>query len=329
MVSKLLTAALVIIIVCGSAASYIVYNKDVSSNPTPNASPTAQPTSSTQPTVSPTTVSQFTTSPTTTLSATPNSSPTPVPVDLRVFIASSLINVVTNMTKAFEQTNNCHLIVNFAGSSTLYTQITAGAPCDVFMSADQKWNTQLNNSKLNYNNNFTAFTTNSLAVIVAPGNPKGITSLADLTKPGVKVVLGDPSIPAGSYTNSTCWKIDSTWGNPSNPKYISDNSYLNFNSTIHQNVVSYELTVEGVVSKVSMNLGTADAGIVFVSDGVYGSLTGSQVQFISIPAAVNTRGTYGINVMASTTQTDLAIKFMNFWISSQGQALLTQFGFNS
>jgi molybdate transport system substrate-binding protein len=296
MASKLLTVALAIIIVCGSAAGYIVYNNAVSSNQTPNTTQTP--------------------------------SPTPDPVDLRVFMASSLINVVTNMTKGFEQGNNCHLIVNSAGSSTLYTQITAGMPCDVFMSADQKWNTQLNNSKLTYNN-FTAFTTNSLVVIVAPGNPKGIISLADLTKPGVKVVLGDPSIPAGSYTNTTCWKIDSTWSNPSSPQYISNGSYLNFNGTMHQNVVSYELTVEGVVSKVSIDLGIADAGIVFVSDGVYGSLTGSQAQFIYIPTSVNTRGTYGINVMASSTQADLAVKFMNFWLSSQGQALLTQFGFNS
>jgi molybdate transport system substrate-binding protein len=298
MVSKLLAAALVIIIVCSSAAGYIVYNSATYSNQTPNTTPTPTP------------------------------SPTPVQFDLRIFIATALTTVVANMTKTFETTNNCHLIVNSASSSTLYTQITSGSPCDVFMSADQKWNTQLNNSKLTYNN-FTAFTTNSLVVILAPGNPKGITNLSDLTKPGVKVVLGDPSIPVGSYTNSTCWKIESTWGNPSSPQYISNGSYLNFNSTMHQNVVSYELTVEGVVSKVSMNLGTADAGIVFVSDGVYGSLSGSQAQFISIPTAVNTRGTYGINVMASSTQTDLAVKFMNFWTSSQGQALLTQFGFNS
>jgi len=196
------------------------------------------------------------------------------------------------------------------------------------MSADQKWNTQLNNSKLTFNNNFTAFTTNSLEVILAPGNPKGITSLADLTKPGVKLVLADPSIPSGSYTNTTSWKIDSTWGNPSSSQYISNGSYVNFNATLHQNIVSYEPTVESVVGKVSLNLGTADAGVVFVSDAVYGNMTGSQVQFLPIPSSVNTRGTYGINVMASIAQPNLAVKFMNFWLSSQGQTLLSQFGFN-
>jgi len=233
------------------------------------------------------------------------------------------------MTQAFDTANNCNLIVNSASSSALYTQITVGSPCDVFMSADTKWTIALNNSALLYNNNYVNFTTNSLEMIIAQGNPKGITSMADLANPGVKVVLADPSIPSGSYTNTTCYKIDSTWGSPSSPAYITNGSYVNYNATMHKNVVSYELTVENVVGKVSLNIGTADAGIVFVSDAVYGNMTGSQVQFIPIPASVNTRGTYGIAVIGGTSQSALAQKFMDFWSSSQGQTLLTQFGFNS
>ncbi len=250
------------------------------------------------------------------------------PVELRVDIAASLTNVVANMTQEFEQANNCHLIINSAGSSTLYTQITQGSPCDVFMSADQKWTKQLNNSGLLYNN-YVNFTTNSLEIIVAQGNPKNVNSLADLAKPGVQLVLADPAIPSGSYTNTTCYKIDSTWGNPNSPFYDTSGAYVNFNATMHQNVVSYELTVENVVGKVSLNTGTADAGIVFVSDGVYGKMVGSEVQFLPIPRSVNTKGTYGIAVLGSTNQAELAQKFMDFWSSTEGQALLTDYGFNS
>lgn len=249
--------------------------------------------------------------------------------ELRVFIASSLNNVVENMTGKFEKENNCNLIINSGSSSALYTQIIEGSPCDVFMSADTKWTKKLNDSQLMQNNNYANFTTNSLAIILAQGNPKSITSLADLTKSGVKLVLADPTIPSGSYTNSTCWKIDSTWGNISSPKYDTSGAYVNFNYSIHQNVVSYETTVENVVGKVSLNVGTADAGIVFVSDAVYGEMAGSQVTFLSIPSSVNTKGTYGMGVIAETNQSDLAQKFMNFWLSTEGQAVLTQFGFNS
>ena len=288
--NKIITIILVVVIICASAGAYVVYSNNVGNN---------------------------------------NVSPVPPPTDLRIFIASSLTNVVANMTSAFNAANNCNLIVNSASSSALYTQITSGSPCDVFMSADTKWTKQLNGSSLLYNNNYVNFTTNSLEMIIAQGNPKGITSMADLANTCVKVVLADPSIPSGSYTNTTCYKIDSTWGNPSSPAYITNGSYVNFNATMHQNVVSYELTVENVVGKVSLNVGTADAGIVFVSDAVYGQISGSQVQFIPIPASVNTRGTYGMGVIGASSHTDLAQKFMDFWSTTQGQALLTYYGFNS
>ena len=329
MTIKIIALIVAVIIVVASVVGYLAYNGAFSAN-TNSSTTTTIPTPLATFTHSTSTTSTTTISPTPTFTrVTPTSMPTPAPADLRIFVASSLTNVVANMTSEFETANNCHLIVNSASSSALYAQITAGSPCDVFMSADTKWTVQLNNSALLYNNNYVNFTTNSLEMIIAPGNPKSITSVADLAKPGVKVVLADPSIPSGSYTNTTCFKIDSTWGNLSSPAYITNGSYVNFNATMHQNVVSYETTVENVVGKVSLNVGTADAGIVFVSDAVYGNMTGSQVQFIPIPASVNTIGTYGIGIIGSTNQSVLAQKFADYWSTQQGQTLLTQFGFNS
>jgi molybdate transport system substrate-binding protein len=265
---------------------------------------------------------------------TPSPTPTPIPLtaptELRIFIASSLIHVVQNMTAQFEKDNNVKLVINSDSSSALYTQITAGSPCDVFMSADQKWTRNLNNTSPGLlNNRYVNFTTNSLAAILAPGNPAGITTLADLIKPGVKIVVAAPSIPAGSYANSTVWKIDQSWGSPSSTQYVTSGVYQNYNTTFYQRVVSYENTVENVVGKVSLNVGTADAGIVFVSDAIYGQMTGAQVTFLPIDASVNTKGTYGIGVVGSTSHADLAQKFMDYWGSDAGKALLTQFGFNS
>jgi molybdate transport system substrate-binding protein len=343
--AKLIVPILAIIIIVVSVLGYLIYNGTFTTNGNPLPNPEPTPTISPTPTVIPTPTISPTPGPTPTHKATsiptltPTTSPSPTaiatptaspqPVDLRIFIASSLTNIVANMTQAFNQANNCNLIVNSGSSSALYTQITSGSPCDVFMSADTKWVKQLNSSSLLYNNNYVNFTTNSLEMIIAQGNPKNITSLADLANPGVKVVLADPSIPSGSYTNTTCYKIDSTWGNTSSLAYISNGSYVNYNATMHQNVVSYETTVENVVGKVTLNVGTADAGIVFISDAVYGKLSGSLVQFIPIHATVNTRGTYGIGVIGSNSQSTLAQKFMDFWSSADGQALLTYYGFNS
>ena len=233
------------------------------------------------------------------------------------------------MTPAFDAANNCNIIVNSGSSSTLEQQIVAGSPCDVFMSADTKWTLALNNSNLLYNNYYTNFTSNSLCVIVAQGNPKNITSLADLVKPGVRLVVAATSVPVGSYTNTTIEKIDSTWGNASSPQYVTSGAYVNYYSAFTKNVVSYETTDENIVGDVSLNLGTADAGIVFFSDWAYGNMTGAQVQFLAIPSSVNTVGTYGIAVPSETTQSALAQTFMNYWLTAQGQTLLRQFGFGS
>ena len=124
-------------------------------------------------------------------------------------------------------------------------------------------------------------------------------------------------------------RLTSHGGNPSSTQYVTSGVYQNYNATFYQRVISYENSVEQVVGKVSLGLGTADAGIVFVSDAVYGNMTGSQVTFLPIDVSVNTKGTYGIGVVGSTTHTDLAQKFMDYWSSDAGKALLTQFGFNS
>jgi len=247
---------------------------------------------------------------------------------LRVFIASSLDYVVANMSQAFDKANNCNIVVNSASSSTLYTQIIEGSPCDVFMSANFKWDNQLNSSSNLYGNSYTNFTTNSLIVVLPKSNLDNITSLLDLIHPGVKIVIAEESVPAGEYTNDTLFTIDATWGNASNPLYQGP-QWQDYSTKFLANVVSYEDSDESVVGQVSLGLGTADAGVVFVSDSTYGAMTGSQLQYIQIPSAINTQGTYGIAVIKGTSNADLATKFMNYWTSRIGQNLLKTFGFGT
>ena len=164
---------------------------------------------------------------------------------------------------------------------------------------------------------------------MAAGNPKNITSLADLVKPGVRLIVADASVPVGEYTNDTVYNIATTWGNPSSPLYVTSGVYLNYPAKFAANVVSYEDTDENIVGDVSLNVGTADAGIVFYSDWAYGNMTHEQVQFLSVPASVNTVGTYAICIPSEVKQTALAQAFENYWLSAQGQALLTEFGFGT
>jgi molybdate transport system substrate-binding protein len=257
-----------------------------------------------------------------------NNNSSGTPINLRVFIASSLIHVVQNMTQEFNAENHCNLTINSSGSNTLYQQITSGSPCDVFMSADFKWIKQLNASEFLFNSNYQNFTSNTLEVLLPKDNPQNIKSLLDLIKPGVKIVVADPSVPAGSYTNITLTKIDSTWGNASSPLY-QGSQWQNYRTKFLSNVVSYETAVEGVVGKVSLGLGTADTGVAFVSDATYSAMMGAELQYIPIPLAVNTRGVYSIAIVDSTSHSNLAQKFMDYWTSSQGQTLLQTYGFGT
>ncbi len=335
--TKYIAIILAFVIIVAAVVGYLAYAGAFSANsnapaPTPTETPmqTATPsptaTASTSPTSTPTASPVITASPSPSPSPTPTPVPTYAPSSLTVFAASSLTNVIANMSTAFQNQYNCKITVNSGSSSTLEQQIVLGSPCDVFMSADTKWTTALNSSGLLYNNNATTFTTNSLCVILPPGNPAGITSMADLVKPGVRLVVAAPTVPVGSYTNTTIWKIQSTWGNSSSPLY-QGTAYQNYNASFYGNVKSYETTDENVVGDIGLNTGSYDAGIVFVSDWAYANMTGSGVQFMAIDPAVNTVGNYGIAVIGGTTNANMAQIFMNYWSTTTGHTLLKQFGF--
>ncbi len=138
--------------------------------------------------------------------------------ELRVFVAASMNTIVTENKEPFQTDNNAKLLFNAGGSDALYAQILAGSPADVFMAADFKWLNQLKAGGLLYQDKYWNFTTNTLVVMLPSDNPKNITSLLDLVKPGVRIVIAGWTVPAGKYTNTTLNKIDSTWGNPSQPE---------------------------------------------------------------------------------------------------------------
>jgi molybdate transport system substrate-binding protein len=121
---------------------------------------------------------------------------------LTVFAAASLKGSFTEIGREFEAANpGVTVRFSFAGSSDLVTQITEGAPADVFASADEKNMTKVTDRSL------TAaapvdFATNVLEIVTAAGNPVGIKTLADLAKPGVKVVVCAGQVPCGSATQT-------------------------------------------------------------------------------------------------------------------------------
>src|ERR1700687_1048769 len=109
-----------------------------------------------------------------------STTPTPAPVTLNVFAAASLTAAFGEIKTQYEAANpNVTVTNNFAGSNTLATQITQGAPADVFASADttnmDKVSSQVNSPQ--------TFVKNKVVVIVPVNNPGNIKTLHDLANP--------------------------------------------------------------------------------------------------------------------------------------------------
>ena len=216
---------------------------------------------------------------------------------LTVFAAASLQPAFDKIGAKLLSTQNLATTFSYAGTQTLTTQLTQGAPADVFASADVAHMTTIHSAGLLYSQSV-LFAHNRLEIAVAKGNPKGVHSLADLARSGLVVVLADPSVPAGKYAAQALAKAG---------------------VTVHP--ASLELQVTGVLTKVA--LGEADAGIVYHSDIV----SSGQVDGVVIPDTQNVIADYPIAVLMSAQNVAGAVAFVDFVLSTDGQSILTAAGF--
>lgn len=228
---------------------------------------------------------------------------------LTVFAAASLTDAFTEIGANFDAANpGVTTTFNFAGSQALRTQIEEGAPADVFASASGREMDTLVTGTLVGNGMPQIFLKNKLVVILPAGNPAGLDSLDDLANSGVKIVLAAEEVPVGNYARQSLDLMSESFG-------------PDFKDKVFANVVSNEDNVRQVVAKVQ--LGEADAGIVYTSDAV----AAPELLTIEIPAELNVIATYPIAPLVNAENADLAEAFIAYVLSSDGQAVLQKWGF--
>jgi molybdate transport system substrate-binding protein len=154
--------------------------------------------------------------------------------------------------------------------------------------------------------------TNQLVVIYPAGNPGEVNGLADLARPGLKLVLAAPEVPAGRYTLDF---LDKAARDPA--------LGAGYREAVLSNVVSYEQNVRSVLSKVA--LGEADGGVVYRSDAA--GQSAEEIGRLEIPEALNVVATYLIAPVAGSAHPDLARRFVELALSGAGQAVLAEHGF--
>jgi molybdate transport system substrate-binding protein len=232
--------------------------------------------------------------------------------ELTVFAAASLADAFKEIGTELEKANaGAKVTYQFAGSPALRTQLQQGARADIFASADepnmqnaQKDGTIAGEPKI--------FAQNKLVIITPLQTKIDVTKPQDLTKSGLKLVIGQKDLPAGNYARQIFDKMSK------DPAYGAD-----FATKALANVVSEEANVKQIASKVQ--LGEADAGIVYSTDVT--AAVRSHVKIVEIPATFNVIARYPIALVKGGQNPDSAKAFIDYLVSPAGQAILEKNGF--
>ena len=232
--------------------------------------------------------------------SSPSASPASSTGTITVFAAASLTESFTQLGKQFEATHPGDTVkFSFGPSSGLATQITSGAPADVFASAapgnmDDVVSAGDASSPQN-------FAKNTMEVATPPDNPGNVESVKDLADDSVKVALCQPQVPCG---------------------VVAAKVFKNAGITVKP--VTLQPDVKSVLTQVET--GNVDAGMVYVTDV---QAAGSKVNGVTIPASDNASTLYPIATINSSKHKSIAQAFMNYVLSPAGQQVLKAAGFES
>jgi molybdate transport system substrate-binding protein len=225
--------------------------------------------------------------------------PTPVPTDeltgtVTVFAATSLTESFQILADNFQKEHpGVSIQFSFGGSSGLAQQIIEGAPADLFAAASPATMKLVTDAGI-----ATApvtFTTNSLEIAVPAGNPGGVTGPQDFANAKLDIALCAVGVPCGAAADT----------------YLTGKG-------ITASVDTYEQDVKAVLTKVE--LGEVDAGLVYVTD-VKGA--GDAVEGILVDSAAVD---YPITAL---TNNAAGLAFVDYILSSKGQAILAAAGFGA
>lgn len=224
----------------------------------------------------------------------------PAGSEVLVSAAASLTDAFTAIEAGFETANpDTDIVLNLGGSSSLREQILAGAPADVFASANTS------NMKAVVDAGETlqpprVFATNVLEIGVPTGNSAAIEGLEDFARPELLIGLCAEAVPCGQFAAEA---LDRAGIEPS--------------------IDTREPDVRALLTKI--DAGELDAGIVYRTDVA----TVDGVEGVEIPMSVNVVATYPIVLLAGGSNSTDAARFVAFVFSAEGQAILARHGFGA
>ncbi|GAB2731990.1 molybdate ABC transporter substrate-binding protein [Streptomyces bullii] len=216
-----------------------------------------------------------------------------------VFAAASLEESFRTLGRQFEKEHpGTKVTFNFSGSDSLAAGITGGAPADVFAAASPRTMKTVTDQDDTVGTPAT-FVRNQLEIATLPGNPHRITSLQDLVRSGLKVVLCDKEVPCGAAAQQALRA-----------------------GRIELTPVSYEQDVKSALTKVELK--EADAAVVYRTDV---RAAGDKVDGVEFPESAKAVNDYPIALLKNAPNPVAAKAFIALVRSDEGQKVLSAAGF--
>jgi molybdate transport system substrate-binding protein len=218
---------------------------------------------------------------------------------LTVSAAASLKTAFTQYGRQFPQAQTRF---SFAGSDELAAQIEQGVKPDVYAAANTKLPDQLYAKGLV--DKPAVFAGNELVLAVPAGTHK-VSSVSDLAKGGVKIAIGDQTVPVGAYTRT-----------------VLDRLPAGERDAILANVRSEEPDVAGITGKLTQ--GAVDAGFLYITDV---RATGGKLEAIRLPRDLQPQVAYGVAVVKGAKHPEQARAFIDGLLNGAGARALKDAGF--
>ncbi len=223
-----------------------------------------------------------------------------------VFAAASLRESLTRIAADFEASDGVQVTVSFAASSALAKQIEAGAPADLFFSADTDWMDYLSEKKLIQTDSRKNLLGNTLVLIAPVSKAKPIAIVAGFPietylNGGKLSMAATASVPAGKYGRDALTSLG-VWGKVSSQVVEADN-------------------VRGALAFVARD--EAPLGIVYGTDAI----ADTKVKVVgTFPANTHDPIVYPVALTAHS-KNEAAGRFLTYLSSPQAVAVFEKHGF--
>lgn len=221
-----------------------------------------------------------------------------------VSAAASLTDALKEIGRMYQSKSKNRVTFVFASSSTLARQIEAGAPADVFFSADvQTMNALERNGRLEPGTR-KQLLSNQIVIIVPADKPTLVNSPEDLLDPRVRrIALAEPSsVPAGVYTKAYLESLG-LWDKVK-PKVVP--------------VLDVRATLASVES------GNVEAGLVYKTDAA----SSKRVKTVfEVPIGKGPKIIYPVAILKESKSKAAAKEFLNVMVSPSGADVFRRYGF--